>query len=173
MILLSRDILFKKIYRYGVRGPNLELIKSYFTGRDQHVLYNNYFSDIRAQELGVIQGSKNGPLFYDIYSSDINLICDETENIHYADDTCLIYVGNNLSSLTAHVNDRLKTILDRCNCNKLSLNPSKSELIIFTNKPIDNEPLIYLGSSQIERKSTVKYLGLNIDDNLKFNSHLT
>ena len=59
------------------------------------------------------------------------------------------------------MNDRLKTILDRCNCNKLSLNPSKSELIIFTNKPIDNEPLIYLGNSLIERKSTVKYLGLN------------
>ena len=44
--------------------------------------------------------------------------------------------------------------------------------MIFTNKIIVSEPHIWLGNSRIERKTTVKYLGLNIDDSLKFNTHL-
>ena len=169
---LCRNILLGKIDNYGIRGNPHAMIQSYFSERDQCVKYNGCFSDTKTQEMGVIQGSKNGPLFFDIYSNDFNLICEERENLHFADDTCLIYTGNNLPLMTHHINERLKIILDWCNCNKLSINPSKSEMMIFTNKCIEVEPDIRLGSSRILRKSAVKYLGLNIDDTLKFNTHI-
>ena len=34
---ISRDILLKKLSRYGVRGTMLQLLSSYFTDRSQHV----------------------------------------------------------------------------------------------------------------------------------------
>ena len=38
---LSRDILISKLYRYGVRGLPLDLIKSYFADRKQYVNYKD------------------------------------------------------------------------------------------------------------------------------------
>ena len=129
-------------------------------------------SETLEQGLGVIQGSKNGPLFFDIYSNDLNSLCAENECILFADDTCLIYIGDDLDSLVHHVNDRLSSILDWCRYNKLSINPSKSENMIVTNLDIPTEPNIYLGSDRISRRKYVKYLGMHIDSALKYTDHV-
>ena len=122
---LSRDILISKLYRYGVRGLPLNLIKSYFADRKQYVNYKDAKSSMVNQDIGVIQGSKCGPMFYDIYSSDISQLCDSDEYLMFADDTCIIYVNENLSELIQHVNNRLAEISDWCKFNKLCLNASK------------------------------------------------
>ena len=90
---VSRDLLLGKLYDYGVRGVCYNFLKSYFTDRKQYVLFGDTCSTTKPQSLGVVQGSKTGPLFWDIYSSDFNSLCLEGENILYADDTCLVYVG--------------------------------------------------------------------------------
>jgi len=138
----------------------------------QYVDYQNHSSEILNQDMGVIQGSKNGPLMFDLYSNDINMICGQKENILFADDTSLTYTDKNFESLIHRVNQRLSIILEWCNTNKMSINPSKSEFCILTNKSIDFEPVITLGDERIGRRKTVKYLGLHLDDNLKFNSHI-
>ena len=122
------------------------------------------------QNIGVIQGSKNGPFFYDVYSNDLNNICNG-ENIMYADDTCLVFSGDNLNILTRQINDKLKIIYDWCSFNRLLVNPSKSEFIIISRRKIDFIPNLLLGSDNIGHVKSVKYLGIVIDDNMKFNSH--
>ena len=169
---IRRDILVDKLYRYGVRGNALNLIKSYFTDRLQYVNFDGVNSETLEQNLGVIQGSKNGPLFFDIYSNDLNSMCTENECLLFADDTCLTYVGNNLDALVQTVNERLSSILDWCRYNKLSINPGKSEYMIITNLPITTEPYVHLGPDRISRSSCVKYLGMHIDSNLKFTDHV-
>ena len=169
---IRRDILINKLLKYGVRGNVLNLIKSYFTNRLQYVNYGSVKSEILEQGLGVIQGSKNGPLFFDIYSNDLSKMCTENECLLFADDTCLTYIGDNLDALVQNVNDRLSSILDWCRYNKLSINPSKSEYMIITNLPIPTEPSIYIGPDRISRSSCVKYLGMHIDSNLKFTDHV-
>ena len=169
---INRLILLEKLKRYGIQGAPLELLSSYFSDRQQSVRYKNVVSVARAQDIGVIQGSKIGPLFFDIYSNDLNNICSDKENLLFADDTCLVYYDSNLKNLENHVNNRLKIIQDWCNFNRLSLNPSKSVYMLFTNRIVDFEPIIEIGSERIERKSSAKYLGLNIDEGLKFNVHI-
>ena len=104
---ISRQILFRKLERYGVRGISLDLVKSYYCNRKQYVQYNSCNSDVMLQELGVVQGSKCGPLFFDIYSNEFSILCGNDEHVLYADDTCLIYVSDDLNALTQHVNRRL------------------------------------------------------------------
>ena len=98
----------KKLNRYGVRGLPLSLIRSYFNDRKQCVIYREKVSDIVRTNLGVVQGSRCGPLFYDIYTSDLSLICREDEFLMFADDTCLVYTGDTLGTLVKHVNERLQ-----------------------------------------------------------------
>lgn len=165
---LSRPILFEKLYRYGVRGGALDLLKSYFSNRNQYVVYGNSKSECSQQQLGVIQGSKTGPLFFDIYSNDFNFLCTNDENILYADDTCLVYVGDCLETLVQHVNLKLSVILEWCNSNKLALNPTKSEFMLITNRKIQVQPQIFIGNNLIKCVDNFKYLGVNIDNKLKF-----
>ena len=50
------------------------------------------------QELGVVQGSKLGPIFYDLYTSDFQSICNKSTL--YADDTVLVFTENSLGDVT-------------------------------------------------------------------------
>ena len=64
----------------------------------------------------------------------------------FADDTCLNYVHHDLNFLVDNVYKRLSHIFDWCNFNKLSINPAKSEFMIISNRLIETESVIYLGS---------------------------
>jgi len=65
---LIRDVLYDELNKYGVRGNTLNLFKSYFSDRLQCVNYEYKSSYKGFQNLGVFQGSKMGPLFFDVKS---------------------------------------------------------------------------------------------------------
>ena len=65
-------------------------IKAYFANTSQLVCYDPVKSTIRCQDTGVIQGSKTGPLFSDMYSSDFARMCSNDESILRVDDTVLV-----------------------------------------------------------------------------------
>ena len=169
---ISRSLLFKKLERYGVRDLVLSLIKSYFEGRKQYVNFKNFNSNAKLQKLGVIQGSKCGPLFYDIYANDISKLCGEKEYLMFADDTVLVYTGTNLNDLILQVNSRLDTIADWCKFNKLSLNSEKCKYMVVSNLDIPMKPIILINNTPIEEVSHFKYLGLQLDSSLKYNVHV-
>ena len=155
---ICRDIILRKLDRYGVRGMSYNFVASYFTNREQQVKYGSSLSSCRVQSLGVVQGSKTGPLFWDIYSADFNALCPGDESILYADDTCLVYVGDSLEELTNRANMRLTQIYEWCNFNKLSVNPSKSEFMLVTNKMVNSTPQLFIGGSEIKKVNCFKYI---------------
>ena len=99
-------------------------------------------------------------------------MCSNDESILYADDTVLVYVGTSLEMLTEHVNSRLREIFEWCNCNKLSLNPAKSEFMIVTNKIVVNRPQLFIGTDPIKEVDSFKYLGIHVDTRLKFHAQI-
>ena len=169
---VNRTKLLAKLEKMGVRGYTGQFFESFLSNRKQYVSYKNVDSTIRDQKLGVIQGSKMGPMFYDIYSTDLSSLCAHDEFLLYADDTCLTYQHENIDILINHVNERLKIINDWCMYNELSINPAKSEFMIITNKSLDATiPTISINNAPIQQKTCVKYLGVNIDCTLKFYNH--
>ena len=169
---ISREILLSKLDKYGIRGSQFQLIKSYFSNRRQCVKFGEKVSPIINQTLGVIQGSKCGPMYYDIYTSELANLCQADEFVMFADDTCLIYTGDNIDNLTNRVNDRLSTVFDWCCYNKLSLNPSKCSYMLFTNRNVENDPKIELDGKKLDRAVEFKYLGIFLDDKLKYQKHI-
>ena len=90
----------------------------------------------------------------------------------FNDDMCLVYTGDNLESLTERVNSRLRVVFDWCCYNKLSLNPNECSCILFTNKRVADKPMQELDGQQLIRAKDFKYLGVHLDDDLKYQNHI-
>lgn len=150
----------------------IELTKSYLSDRRAHMNLGDQ-NLTKTLTMGVPQGSEFGP---DLWRYAVNpLLVEElpvgTELIEYADDLALLVSGKHRPELTA----RAKALLDRASNwadkRKLTFSAAKSQAIWLKgtlSKPID----LRLGGAKIKMTPEVKYLGLTIDIDRKFSSHL-
>ena len=172
---VNHEILLKKLLHYGIRGKAHEWFTSYLTDRKQSVSVAGSLSEPLPIKCGVPQGSVLGPLLFLIYINDIILASNIFKFTLFADDTCLFSQKNDLKSLESSTNKELTKISDWLIANKLSLNISKSNFLLFKNKNNAGTQSINIGISgqKIAQKQTVKYLGLKIDEKLSWDKHIS
>ena len=118
---------------------------------------------------GVPQWSNLGPLLFLLYINDFRFSLGKATSTHFADDTCILHFSNKLKTVETELNKDLKHALTWLNANRLSLNVSKSKLLIFQSKykNIDySKTSIKLNGIRLLRSDHVKYLGIFIDNNL-------
>jgi len=131
---ISHKILLNKLYCYGIRGIALNWIKDYLTNRMQFVSYNNSISEMKSVDIGVPQGSILGPLLFLLYVNDLPMISKELSFIQFADDTSIFINGKSLSDMSKIMNTEMKNVCKWLKCNMLTLNVSKTNYMIMTNK---------------------------------------
>ena len=115
-----------------------------------------------------------GRYFFVLYIKDISLISNFDTTL-FADDTCLMMADNNLKNLEHKVQIEFKKVNSWPCQNKLSLNFSKTNYMLINKQPLKTCQCnfkIALNGITINRAHTVKYLGLFIDDNLKWRSQI-
>ena len=114
-------------------------------------------------EFGVPQGSVLGPLLCLIYINDLNQAIKFSRVHHFADNINLLLVDNSLKKINKHINHDLKLLTTWLRANRISLNTSKTEILLFRPKSKRNitKHLNFRISGQyIPRTTQVKYLGL-------------
>ena len=126
---------------------------------------------ILEQNIGVIQASKTGLLLYEFYSNCLAMRTERNECIMFADDTCLMYVHNDVDALTSHVNEILSLVQKWCRFNKLSLNLSKSDFTVITQKQVWFFKFISEGKPH-KACGLCKIPGLNIDERINCQKHV-
>jgi len=124
--------------------------------------------------IGVPQGSVLGPLLFIIYMNDLPDNLTNASSILFADDTTLYDHNSNIDILYANMIINLQRLTDWFRANKLSLNLSKTYYMLFTNSRLTNINLIdiQIGDEVVKRTSHVKFLGIIIDDQLKWDKHI-
>ena len=87
---------------------------------------------------------------------------------HFADDTCLLIKNKSLKKIKKYLNKDLKSLNEWLKANKISLNASKTEILIFRhhNKPLNYEIKIKLDGKRLYPSKFAKYLGILIDSKL-------
>ena len=171
---VNHNILLKKLEHYGVRGTSLNWFSSYLTNRSQFVSYNNIFSETRYITCGVPQGSVLGPLLFLLYINDLPNISKKLKFFLFADDTNIFFESSKLHEIEKTVNKELIKLNVWLNVNRLSLNISKTNFVIFApvNKPMKCITIL-INRQAIAQKDYVKYLGVLIDSRLTFQQHIS
>ena len=152
----------------------MEWFATYLSGRTQFTFCNNSSSDLKSITCGVPQGSVLEPLLFLLYINDLPNISKLLSFYLFADDTNIFYQSSNLESLQKTVNRELKKLSLSLNANRLALNISKTNFVIFAakNKPLKNVTLL-LNKKTLQQTEYVKYLGVLIDSRLTFKNHIT
>ena len=167
------NILLSKIQHYGVKHDAYNMLHSYLTDRMQCVQVDSEVSGFLKVETGVPQGSILGPLLFIIYINDLPIVCNPNTSYLYADDTAIFIEGKDENEVQRTIDILLPKMEDWFVANQLSLNTDKTYYQIYTNKKMEETISLNLYGANIKRAESVKYLGVFIDDDLKWHTHLS
>ena len=120
---------------------------------------------------GVPQGSILGPLLFLLYINDLPNASSFDVRL-FADDACLLLDDKNPLFLEQRVNLELTKINNWMKINKLSINYSKTNYIIFTKKLKKQNYNIHIDGNTLEKVTSTKYLGVVISEKLKWTPHI-
>ena len=170
--LVDSELLMRKLFHYGFNSNALDLIKSYFTNRKQHMKIGDLFSTELFLILGVPQGSVLGPLFFLIFINDLPFIMNLSAKL-FADDTTFYDSGNDIVKLISNFKKGLEPLLEWCKYNRLDINFKKTYCMIVTRKRIVLPKTITLNNIEIEVVDSFKLLGVTIDNKLTFTKYIS
>ena len=140
----------------------------------QFTSINKSESGERELKYGVPQGSVLGPLLFILFVNGLHKDIEFSTVHHFADGTNMLLVEKWLKKLNKHTNRDLKLVVEWIRANKLSLNSSKTELVIFKsrNKTITKNLNFCRSGQKIQSTSQVKYLGVTFQDDLYWATYL-
>ena len=127
---------------HGIRGVANNWFSSDLQNRSQCVSMNAFNSKLEHIDCRVPQGSIVGPLLFLIYINDLNCAMRYYSAHHFADDTNLLNYNNSVKRMNKQVNQDLKNLTNWLNANKICLNVSKTEVVLFkSSRKLTDVPL--------------------------------
>ena len=146
-------------------------IKDYLSNRQQYVALQDVYSSSLSVTCGVPRGFVLGPLLFLIYVNDIgNVLPTKTVKL-FVDDTNIFIFHQDISMINTVANEYMSLLSQWFVANKLSLNTDKTCFITLAIKKVEN-PDIRINNLRIANVDYCKYLGLYIDQNLKWTIHI-
>ena len=169
---IDHDILLYKLSHYGIRGQALAWFRDYLADRKQYVSINDHDSPLKSISCGVPQGSLLGPLLFILYINDLQNSSRILSFICFADDTNLFLSHSNPNTLINLMNNELQLVQSWIHANKLSLNIEKTNFMLFSNSLDVLPSQVQINGINLSQVDCTKFLGLYIDSDLSWKSHI-
>ena len=168
----DHSILLRKLLGMGV--TSVDWFRSYLSGRQQCVQVGDTCSSFLDVTCGVPQGSILGPTLFLCYINDMSMVL-KCKLALYADDSALIASGSSPGVVARFLGEQLTLCRSWLVDNRLSLHMGKTESILFgTSRKVKGAVFeVVCGDTIVKRVTSVRYLGVILDQCLNFREHAT
>ena len=125
-------------------------------------------------ECGAPQGSVLGPLLFLIFTNDLYRQLEKCGCILFADDTTIYMSHQNLTYINHCIEHDLSVMSNWLKANLLTLNPNKTVAMSFLHKKLPGKIVsIKLENTAIQFVREAKFLGMWLDKNLNWSTHMS
>nr|CAH8873648.1 unnamed protein product [Trichobilharzia regenti] len=174
---VPRGLLLNKLSLTQTGSWAKSWLHSYFSDRMQYAVYNGKSSSTSLTKSGVPQGAILSPFLFSFFLHDLPH-SNETNFVKYADDLT-VSLPITSESDSSKINSFLLDINNWSKLNGLILNPSKCQALDFNFKHrrdlhelISSHDPCSIDGTEIETKSSIKYLGFVLSSDLSWSSHI-
>ena len=170
---IDHNIVITKLIDLGVCRSIIPWICSFLSNRRQCVKLGQCVSRWLSTSAGVPQGTKLGPILFVIMINDLKIVSPRSSNWKHVDDVTIseIVPTREVSILQ----NELDAIGNWTSTNNMKLNPKKcKEMIVSFRRDIEQPPpTLVVENISLERIESHKVLGLTIQNNLKWDLHIS
>ncbi|KAL1447333.1 hypothetical protein WDU94_013893 [Cyamophila willieti] len=177
---VKHDVLLHRLYQIGLRGKVLDWFKSYLSQRKQQVKLNEHLSSLVAcNGYSIPQGTVLSCTLFNLFINNLPCVT-RGKAFLYADDAVICYSTDNWTKTHDLTTDDLKNVMYWYSKMFLKLNLDKSSYITFsitnTGQPTNSRLLIQdqrtNTTTELTKTTHTKYLGITIDQYLKWTNHI-
>ena len=166
------ELLKSKLFSYGIGGKTLKWIDSFLCFRQQRVVVNGVKSDWAPVLSGVPQGTVLGPLLFSLYINDIS--SDIESEIRLFADDCVCYREIKDEKDTMKLQRDIDQLGSWARKWGMRFQPVKCNMMQLTRKRIKKIHASYtLEGTNLENVESIKYLGVTITSDLRWNTHVS
>ena len=165
---LSHDVILSSMKLLGVGPKMINWTANFISNASQYVDINGHHSESYTNSVGVAQGRKFSPDYFNIGTITAAFWCTLAESFLYADDGTNVVAADSVEECNSKLQQAATDLALWYDKIGLSLNIKKSEVLGFGFVP---DP-IFINNSPIFPRSSIKFLGLIIQSDLKWNLHV-
>ena len=166
------DILLGKLALMGVNPFVIRWYLSFLCKRPQRVRFNSVLSEEALSSTGVPQGTVSSSFLFTLYTNDCVSSYPNQYVVKFSDDTVILSLLTSKSNLLSHTAG-VDRFAEWCGLNHLMINTKKTEEIIIDPRSIGDHTVISVNSNNISQVSSYKYLGVHIDQDMRWHTHVT
>ena len=157
-------------------------VDDFFQDRSVRVKCGDALSSCREMGVGVPQGTVMGPAVWKIFLAELqeSLAREGIEHLAFADDLLLLFECESSEAEEANIQRALDEVVEWAGGVNMELSPDKTKMMIFGSSRAwgtkgevpDDTPKVKIGRGRVARVKEHKYLGIKIDEKLKFESQV-
>ena len=121
---------------------------------------------------GVPQGTVSSSFLFTLYTDDCVSSHPNQFLVKFSDDTVILSLLKSDSNILSHTAG-VDKFIDWCDQHHLKVNVNKTEEVIIDPRSIGDHSMISVHDHNIKQVSSYKYLGVQIDQDLSWHTHVT
>ena len=171
---IPHDLLIAKMHAYGFSKNSLVFFDSHLERRKQNVRINNTHRIFQILVSGVPQGSIRGPILLYIFINNLLFCISKSELLNFADDNTVSADENTIEELISTLKKESQAAIDWFVSNEMIVNPDKFRAIVVKrNNKMKDSYSLNINQEVINSENCVKLLGVEIDNKLPFEKHIS